>query len=73
MSYEHQLTLQQIDQARGDPYVIADDLEFLKPEFAGLPTRKELARTALAARSRLARPCHLRKCMQPERHVGELN
>jgi hypothetical protein len=44
---EHQFTLRQIDQARGDLYAIADDLEFLKVQLARLPTRRELARTAL--------------------------
>jgi hypothetical protein len=39
--------LRQIDQARGDLYAIADDLEFLKEQLARIPTRKELARTAL--------------------------
>jgi hypothetical protein len=44
---EHQFTLRQIDQARGELYAIADDLEFLKVQLARLPTRRELARTAL--------------------------
>jgi hypothetical protein len=39
--------LRQIDQARGDLYAIADDLEFLKVQLARIPTRKELARAAL--------------------------
>lgn len=30
MPDEHSLTLRQIDQARGDLYAIADDLEFIK-------------------------------------------
>jgi hypothetical protein len=42
------LTLCQLDQARGDLYAISDDLEFLKVHLARIPTRKELARTALA-------------------------
>jgi hypothetical protein len=47
MSDKSQFTLRQIDQARGDLYAIADDLEFLKVQLARMPTRKELARTAL--------------------------
>jgi hypothetical protein len=34
-------------QARGDLYGIADDLEFIKAQLARVPTRGELARTAL--------------------------
>ena len=49
MPDERPLTLRQIDQARGDLYAIADDLEFLKAQLARLPTRKELAQTALLA------------------------
>ena len=45
---ERSFTLRQIDQARSDFAVIADDLEFIKGQLARLPTRKELARTALA-------------------------
>ncbi len=45
MPDERPFTLRQIDQARGDLYAIADDLEFIKSQFARLPTRKELART----------------------------
>jgi hypothetical protein len=33
--------------ACGDLYAIADDLEFLKAQLARVPTRRELARTAL--------------------------
>jgi len=47
MQDEHALTLRQIDQARGDLYAIADDLEFLKAQTDRLPTRKDLARAAL--------------------------
>jgi hypothetical protein len=47
MSDEHQFTLRQVDQARGDLYALADDLEFLREQLARLPTRKELARMAL--------------------------
>jgi hypothetical protein len=41
--------LHKIDQARGDLYAIGDDLEFSKSQLARLPTRKELAQTALLA------------------------
>ena len=47
MPDERPLTLRQIDQARGDLYGIADDLEFIKEQLARLPTRKEMAQTAL--------------------------
>jgi hypothetical protein len=36
MSDECTLTLRQVDQARGDLYAIADDLEFLKAQIARL-------------------------------------
>jgi hypothetical protein len=39
VSDERSLTLQQIDQARGDLYGIADDLEFMKFQLSRLPTR----------------------------------
>ena len=45
---EHQLMLQQIDQACGDLYAIVDDLDFIKAQLARIPTRKEVARMALA-------------------------
>jgi hypothetical protein len=44
---EHPFTLRQADQARSDFYAIADDLEFIKSQLARVPTRKELAQTAL--------------------------
>jgi hypothetical protein len=47
MPDEHPLTLRQIDQARGDLYAISDDLEFIKSQLARVPTRKEVAQTAL--------------------------
>jgi len=47
MTHERSLTLRQIDQARGDLYGIADDVEFIKEQLARLPTRKEMAQTAL--------------------------
>jgi hypothetical protein len=49
MPDERPLTLHQIDQARGDLYAIADDLEFIKSQLARVPTRMELARMALLA------------------------
>jgi hypothetical protein len=49
MPDERPFTLQQVDQARGDLYAIADDLEFIKEQLARVPTRKELAQTALLA------------------------
>jgi hypothetical protein len=45
--YDRSFTLRQVDQARGDLYAIADDLEFIKSHIARLPTRRELAQTAL--------------------------
>jgi hypothetical protein len=47
MTHERSFTLRQVDQARGDLYGIADDLEFIKEQLARLPTRKEMAQTAL--------------------------
>ena len=47
MSDERSLTLHQIDQARGDLYAISDDLDLVKVQLARLPTRRELAQTAL--------------------------
>jgi hypothetical protein len=38
MPDERPFTLRQIDQARGDLYAIADDLEFIKTQLARLPT-----------------------------------
>jgi hypothetical protein len=49
MSDDNQLTLRQIDQARGDLYAIADDLEFLKAQIAQLPSRDYVSRLALMA------------------------
>jgi hypothetical protein len=49
MPDKHPFTLRQIDQARGDLYGIADDLEFIKSQLTALPTRRELARTGLLA------------------------
>jgi hypothetical protein len=47
MPDEHPFTLRQADLARADFAAIADDLDFLKAQLARIPTRKELARTAL--------------------------
>ena len=52
MPDEHQLTLRQADQARADFYAIQDELDFVKAQLAPIPTRKELARTALGRRPR---------------------
>jgi hypothetical protein len=49
MPDERSFTLRQVDQARGDLYAIADDLDFIKGQLARLPTRKEVAQTALLA------------------------
>jgi hypothetical protein len=45
---EHSLMLRQIDQARADFGALVDDLDILKAQLARIPTRKELARIALA-------------------------
>ena len=49
MSDENTFTLRQIDQARGDLYAIGEDLDFIKGQLVRLPTRKEMAQTALLA------------------------
>ena len=49
MPDDHQLTLCQIDQARGDLYGIADEIEALKVQIAGLPSRGYVSRLALMA------------------------
>jgi len=41
--------LRQIDQARGDLYPLANDLEFFKVQIAQLPTRTYISRLALMA------------------------
>ena len=46
--YNH-FTLRQIDQARGDLYAIADEIEALKVQIAGLPSRGYVSRLALMA------------------------
>jgi hypothetical protein len=40
-------TLRQADQARGDLYAIHDDLDFIKHQFARLPTGNEIRRAAM--------------------------
>jgi hypothetical protein len=47
MPNENQLTLRQVDLTRADFAAIQDDLDFLKSHIARLPTRGELAQTAL--------------------------
>jgi hypothetical protein len=49
MPDDHPFTLRQVDQAGGDLYAIADDLDFIKIQLARVPTRKEQARMALMA------------------------
>jgi hypothetical protein len=49
MPDKHQLALRQVDQARSDLAAIAADLTFRKAPLARLPTRQELAPTALLA------------------------
>jgi len=49
MPDENTLTLRQADQARSDFYAIGDELDFIKDQLARLPTRKEMAQTALLA------------------------
>jgi len=46
---EQRLTLRQVDQARGDLYAIADELEFLNVQLAALPDRAYVSRLALMA------------------------
>jgi hypothetical protein len=49
MPDEDTLTLPQADQARSDFYAIGDELDFIRGQLARLPTRKEMAQTALLA------------------------
>ena len=49
MPDEYTFALRQIDQARGDFYAIESDLDVIMKQLARLPTRKELAQTALLA------------------------
>jgi hypothetical protein len=46
---EHHFTLRQVDQARGDLYAIADEIEILKLQIANLPTRAYVSRLVLVA------------------------
>jgi hypothetical protein len=50
---DNHFTLRQIDQARGDLYAIADDLDFLKAQIAQLPSRDYVSPLALMATSAL--------------------
>jgi hypothetical protein len=49
MPDDRQFKLYQIDQARGDLYGIAGDLELLKVQLAQLPTRAYISRLAMMA------------------------
>jgi hypothetical protein len=49
MRDEHTFALRQIDQVRSDFYAIENDLDVIMKQLARLPTRKELAQTALLA------------------------
>ena len=51
MPDDHLFTLRQIDQARGDLYRIADEIEALKLQIASLPSRAYVSRVALMAAS----------------------
>ena len=47
MPDEHDLTLRQVDQVRGDLFGIQDDLDFVKVQLALLPRRKEVWQAAM--------------------------
>jgi hypothetical protein len=47
MTDQRQFTLRQVDQNRNDFATIKTDLQFIMGQLARMPTRKELARTAL--------------------------
>jgi hypothetical protein len=49
MADEYNLTLRQIDGARGDLYAIADELETVKLMLARLPSRAYVSRIVLMA------------------------
>ena len=51
MPNNNQFALCQIDQSRGDLYGIADEIEALKLQIAGLPSRAYVSRLALMAMS----------------------
>ena len=55
MPDDRQFMLRQIDQARGDLYGIADDLEPLKMHLVQLPTRAYISRLAMMATGRCGR------------------
>jgi len=50
VGYADKLTLRQADQARTDFAAIESNPEFIMSQLAGVPTRRDLARTALAFR-----------------------
>jgi hypothetical protein len=80
MPDEHSLTLHQADRARTDFAAIADDLDFVKAQLARLPTRKELARTALLAinetclslHARIISKCTVRKRSRCEKSMPKV-
>jgi hypothetical protein len=47
MSDIHSLALRQADQARTDFALLESDLEIIQKQLARLPTRRDLAKTAL--------------------------
>ena len=47
--HEHSFTLRPADQARTDIAAIESELEVIQAQLARLPTRRELAQTALLA------------------------
>ena len=47
MTDQRQFTLRRVDQNRNDFATIKTDLQFIMGQLARMPTRKELARTAL--------------------------
>ena len=49
MSDHDTFALRQLDGARGDLYAIADELQALKLQIAGLPTRAYVSRVVLMA------------------------
>jgi hypothetical protein len=49
MPDERAFTLRQVDQARTDIAAIESELEVIQAQLARLPTRRELAQTALLA------------------------
>ena len=49
MPDDHQFTLRRIDQARGDLYAVADEIEALKLQIASLPSRDYVSRLTMRA------------------------